>query len=162
MILVYLAMRYKQHAAAAQVGALFTIAGHGTWLATVATYIQTRYTCLFLNTMGGCYEPTVLTWTSNARCESTRALTAAVISGAVGDAHATDRSSAGAGSIVGSWSYFPTDTKTGYHIGSTLSVSLAVVVSTGIAALWFFEYMANRRKCKPSDGDTDSSFRYVL
>ncbi|KAJ6514608.1 major facilitator superfamily transporter [Mycena vulgaris] len=152
MILVYIAMRYKQHAAAALVGALFTIAGYGTWLATDATYIQTRYTCLFLNTMGGCYGPIVLAWTmSNARSDSARALTAAVISGA-----------GGLGSIVGSWSYFPTDAKTGYHIGNTLNVSLAVVVSAGIAALWLFEYMANRRKCKSSDGDADSSFRYIL
>ncbi|KAJ6540004.1 hypothetical protein DFH09DRAFT_1396618 [Mycena vulgaris] len=117
-------------------------------------YIQTRYTCLFLNTIGGCYGPIVLTWTmSNARCNSARALTAAVISGA-----------GGLGSIVGSWSYFPIDAKTGYHIGNTLNVSLAVVVSAGIAALWLLEYMANRRKCEPSDGDSDadSSLRYGL
>ncbi|KAJ6540018.1 major facilitator superfamily domain-containing protein [Mycena vulgaris] len=83
--------------------------------------------------------------------DSARALTAAVISGA-----------GGIGSIVGSWSYFPTEAKTGYHIGNTLNVSLAVVVSAGIAALLLFGYMANIRKCEPSDGDADSSFRYNL
>lgn len=53
--LIYLAMRYKMHAAAALVGVLLTIIGYGTWVATDATYIKTRYACLFLNTMGGCY-----------------------------------------------------------------------------------------------------------
>ncbi|KAJ6540047.1 hypothetical protein DFH09DRAFT_1283094 [Mycena vulgaris] len=81
--------------------------------------------------------------------DSARALTATVIYG-TGDIE----------SIVGSWSYVPTDAKTGYHIGNTLNVSLAVVVSAGIAALLLFEYMANRRKCEPSDGDAGSSFRY--
>ncbi|KAJ6511763.1 major facilitator superfamily domain-containing protein [Mycena vulgaris] len=152
MVLVYLAMRYKQHAAAALVGAVFTVAGYGTWLATDVTYIQTRYTCLFLNTMGGCYGPIVLAWTmSNARSDSARALTSAVISGA-----------GGLGSIVASWSYFPTDAKTGYHIGNTLNVSLAVAVTVGIAALRLFEYMANKRKAELVDGDAETSFRYVL
>ncbi|KAJ6548658.1 major facilitator superfamily domain-containing protein [Mycena capillaripes] len=104
MSLIYLAMRYKLHAPAALAGALLTIAGYGTWLATDATYIKTRYTCLFLNNMGGCYGPIVLAWTvSNARNDSARALTAAMISG-----------TGAIGSIVGSWSYFPTDAKTGY------------------------------------------------
>jgi hypothetical protein len=48
-------MRYKKHAAAALVGALLTLAGYGTWLATDPTFIKTRYACLFLNTMGGSY-----------------------------------------------------------------------------------------------------------
>jgi hypothetical protein len=55
MTLISLAMRLKLHAPAALVGALLTIAGYGTWLATDASYVRTRYTCLFLNTMGGCY-----------------------------------------------------------------------------------------------------------
>ncbi|KAJ7486663.1 major facilitator superfamily transporter [Mycena latifolia] len=149
--LVYIAMRYQKHAVAALVGAIFTIAGYGTWLSTDATYIQTRYTCLFLNTMGGCYGPIILAWAlSNARSDSNRALTAAAISG-VG----------GFGSIVGSWSYFPTDAKTGYHIGNTLNVSLAVVVSVGIAALWLYEFMANRKARAKAD-DEDGAFRYVL
>ncbi|KAJ7167239.1 hypothetical protein C8R43DRAFT_169262 [Mycena crocata] len=101
--LVYIAMRYRRRGAAALIGALFTIAGYGTWLATDATYIKTRYTCIFLNTMGGCYGPLVFAWTvSNARTDSARALAGAIISGA-----------GGIGSIVGSWSYFPTDATTG-------------------------------------------------
>ncbi|KAF7355969.1 Major facilitator superfamily transporter [Mycena venus] len=144
--LIYLAMRYKMHGAAALVGALFTIAGYGTWLATDASYIKTRYTCLFLNTMGGCYGPIVLAWTvSNARNDSARALTAAMISG-----------TGAIGSIVGSWSYFPTDANTGYHIGNTLNISLAVAVAAGIAALWVFEAQYNKRK-----GEC-AGFRYVL
>ncbi|KAJ7832645.1 major facilitator superfamily transporter [Mycena olivaceomarginata] len=59
IILIYLAMRYKMHAAAALIGVLLTIIGYGTWVATDATYIKTRYACLFLNTMGGCYGPIV-------------------------------------------------------------------------------------------------------
>ncbi|KAJ7676529.1 major facilitator superfamily domain-containing protein [Mycena polygramma] len=138
MFLIYLAMRYKMHAAVALVSALFTIAGYGAWLATDATYVKTRYACLFLNTMGGCYGPIVLAWTvSNAQTDSARALTAAMISG-----------TGAIGSIVGSWSYFPTDAKTGYHIGNTLNLSLAVVVAAGIVALWVFEFMYNQRKSK--------------
>ncbi|KAJ7648777.1 major facilitator superfamily domain-containing protein [Mycena polygramma] len=156
MLLIYLAMRYKMHAAAALVGALFTIAGYGAWLATDATYVKTRYTCLFLNTMGGCYGPIVLAWTvSNAQTDSARALTAAMISG-----------TGAIGSIVGSWSYFPTDAKTGYHIGNTLNLSLAVVVAAGIVALWVFEFMYNQRKSKcEGDGKAEGQgvrFLYVL
>ncbi|KAJ7796213.1 major facilitator superfamily transporter [Mycena olivaceomarginata] len=142
--LIYLAMRYKMHAAAALVGVLLTIIGYGTWVATDATYIKTRYACLFLNTMGGCYGPIVLAWTvSNARGDSTRALTGAMIPGA-----------GAIGSIVASWSYFPTDARTGYHIGNTLNVSLAVVVAIGIAALWLFEFRYNKRK--------EAEFKYRL
>ncbi|KAJ7324011.1 major facilitator superfamily transporter [Mycena albidolilacea] len=142
--LIYLAMRYKMHAAAALVGVILTIIGYGTWVATDATYIKTRYACLFLNTMGGCYGPIVLAWTvSNARGDSARALTGAVIPGA-----------GAIGSIIASWSYFPTDAKTGYHIGNTLNVSLAVVVAIGIAALWLFEFRYNKRK--------EAEFKYRL
>ncbi|KAJ7358611.1 major facilitator superfamily domain-containing protein [Mycena albidolilacea] len=144
--LVYFAMRYKKHAAAALVGALLTLAGYGTWLATDPTFIKTRYACLFLNTMGGSYGPIILAWTvSNARTDSERALTAAMIGG-----------TGAIGSIVGSWSYFPTDAKTGYHIGNTLNVSLAAVVTAGIAALWWFEFRYNKKK------GSDSTFKYVL
>ncbi|KAJ7131183.1 major facilitator superfamily domain-containing protein [Mycena epipterygia] len=147
MALVYIGMHRRAHAPAALVGALFTIAGYGTWLATDTTYVKTRYTCLFLNTMGGCYGPIILAWTvSNARSDSARALTGAVISGA-----------GGFGSIVASWSYFPTDAKTGYHIGNTLNLSLAVVVTVGIASLWLFEFMANRQT-----SEEEETFKYVL
>ncbi|KAJ7906985.1 major facilitator superfamily transporter [Mycena leptocephala] len=157
MTLISLAMRLKLHAPAALVGALLTIAGYGTWLATDASYVRTRYTCLFLNTMGGCYGPIVLAWTvSNARTDSARALTAAMISG-----------TGAIGSIVGSWSYFPTDAKTGYHIGNTLNVSLAVVVAAGIAVLWASEYAYNKRKDSEakeaeSGAGSEAGFRYVL
>ncbi|KAJ7897664.1 major facilitator superfamily transporter [Mycena olivaceomarginata] len=146
LLLVYLAMRYKKHAAAALVGALLTLAGYGTWLATDPTFIKTRYACLFLNTMGGSYGPIILAWTvSNARTDSAHALTAAMISG-----------TGAIGSIVGSWSYFPTDAKTGYHIGNTLNVSLAAVVTAGIVALWGFEFRYNKKK------GSNSTFKYVL
>ncbi|KAJ7137113.1 major facilitator superfamily domain-containing protein [Mycena epipterygia] len=147
MALMYIGMHRRAHAPAALVGAVFTIAGYGTLLATDATYIKTHYTCLFLNTLGGCWGPIILAWTvSNTRSDSARALTGAVISGA-----------GGFGSIVASWSYFPTDAKTGYHIENTLNLSLAVVVTVGIASLWLFEFMANRR----ASGEEDT-FKYIL
>ncbi|KAJ6478156.1 MFS transporter [Mycena vitilis] len=150
MLLICLAMRYRTHPTAALVGALFTTAGYGAWLATDTSYIKPRYTCLFLNTMGGCYGPIVLAWTiSNAQTDSARALTAAMISG-----------TGAIGSIVASWSYFPTDAKTGDHIGNTLNLSLAVVVAAGIVALWVFEFMYSQCKSK-GKGDEKEEGRGV-
>jgi hypothetical protein len=42
------------------------------------------------------------------------------------------------------------------HIGNTLNVSLAAVVTAGIAALWGFEFRYNKKK------GSDSTFKYVL
>ncbi|KAJ7290322.1 major facilitator superfamily domain-containing protein [Mycena rebaudengoi] len=174
MLLIYVAMRHHLHGAAAITAALLTVAGYATWLASTSTSIKTRYTCLFLNTMGGAYGkcppsnytplrviihiisyyipgPIVLAWTvSNARTDSARALSGAMISGC-----------GGFGSIVASWSYFPADAKTGYHIGNTLNVSLAVAVTVGIAALWVFEYSANKGG-GGAKAEDDGTFKYVL
>jgi hypothetical protein len=218
MLLIYVAMRHHLHGAAAITAALLTVAGYATWLASTSTSIKTRYTCLFLNTMGGAYGkcppsnytplrviihiisyyipgPIVLAWTvSNARTDSARALSGAMISGC-----------GGFGSIVASWSYcssllpsrfFSLDlqllttirfahyspggrqdricscfrcahwhiyliTSTFQHIGNTLNVSLAVAVTVGIAALWVFEYSANKGG-GGAKAEDDGTFKYVL
>ncbi|KAJ7358610.1 hypothetical protein DFH08DRAFT_953728 [Mycena albidolilacea] len=70
LTIVYLAMRYKKHAAAALPAALLPLLG------------TTRYACFPLTTMGGSYGSIVLAWAvSNAWTDSARALTGAMITG---------------------------------------------------------------------------------
>ncbi|KAJ7063960.1 major facilitator superfamily domain-containing protein [Mycena amicta] len=158
LILITLAMRYGKHGLAALIGALLTVVGYATWLATNSSFVKTRYACIFLNTMGGCYGPIILAWAvSNARGDSARALTGATVPGL-----------GALGSIVGSWTYFPNDAKTGYHVGNTLNVSLASFVAVGISALWIFEFLMNQRSVsseEKEEGDGHGhveGFKYVL
>ncbi|KAF7331387.1 Major facilitator superfamily transporter [Mycena kentingensis (nom. inval.)] len=133
LILITLAMRYKKHGPAAP------LRRHSDrdWLRDVARDRRDVRA----------YGPIILAWTvSNARTDAARGLSSATISG-IG----------ALGSITGSWTYFPNDAPTGYHVGNTLNVSIASFVAVGISSLWMYEFLANRRAEKEGE-----AFRYVL
>ncbi|KAJ7509513.1 hypothetical protein B0H11DRAFT_1959960 [Mycena galericulata] len=54
MVLVCIAMHRDMHCATSLVGAPLTITGYGTWLATNAIFIKTRYARLFLRWLHQC------------------------------------------------------------------------------------------------------------
>lgn len=136
MSAAYFSMKTKQHGIAAGFGALLTVTGYAGWLATSSTDIKARYAFIFLNSAGGFYGPLILAWAlSNASTDSARALTGATVSGL-----------GGIGSIAASWSYVPSDAKTGYRIGNSLNVSLGAVVVVGIICLRTYQARENKQR----------------